>query len=186
MTSTLIPAPGIMLPTVTPWHHESLGGDLATGSIGNIAGSSTAWPASSLALFVPFVLAAPVSIGQAFTSNGASTGDSIDLGIYTSDFRRLVSTALQAQSGTSALQVFGLTTTQFGPGRFFMAISVNGTTSTLIARAPTAAFMRAMGCFQQDLSGAGTPGTLPATATPAAVANAYLPVFGLGRAGFTF
>lgn len=184
--TVLVPAPGVMLPTVTPWHHESLGGDLSAGSLGNISGTSATWPASSLALFVPFVLAVSTAITQAFTSNGAATGNSVDLGIYTADFRRLISTGLVTQSGTTALQLFTpLTTTVLGPGRFFMAMSVNGTTSAFISRTPTAGFLRAMGCFQADLSGEGTPGTLPATVTPAAVANAYLPVFGLVRLGAT-
>lgn len=184
MTTIYAPAP--MLPTITPWHWDSIEADIADTASGSIVGTSVVWPASSLALFVPFVLQQRVLIGQLFTSNGGATGDSSDLGIYTDDFRRLVSTGLQAQTGTTTLQKFTVTAVGIGPGRFYMAMCVNGTTSAYIQRAMPATFLQAAGCFQVDLSGESTPGTLPTTVTPATIANAYLPVFGIGLNGFTF
>lgn len=180
--AALMPA----MPTITPWHLESLFPETVS-TAGNLAGAaSAAWPASSLAMYVPFSLTQSISVDSMFTSNGTTASNSIDVGLYSADGRRLASKGLALQSGTSALQLFSFSAAIIlGPGRFYMAISMNGTSGTLISRSPTAIFLQHMGVAQEDLSGAGTPGTLPATATFATMAQAYLPVFGLIRTGFT-
>lgn len=176
-----------VLPTITPWHFESLGADLSRLVVGGLSAAvSATWPASSLAIYVPFRLPRQISVDRMFTANGGTASNSIDVGIYTEDGRRLASKGLTGQSGTNALQLFSFSSViTCGPGVLYVALSMNGTSGTIARLAPTAQFLRTMGVAQEDLSGAGTPGTLPATATFDAMAQAYLPVFGLIRTGFT-
>lgn len=174
-----------VMPTITPWHWESLHAPLSIYGLNIVSAASAAWPAASVAIFAPFLLPRRISVDAMFANNGTSASDNIDLGVYTIDGRRLASLGPTGRTGTGVLQAFSMTTFSLGPGRFYMAICLNGTTGSFVARAPTVSLGRAMGLMQQDLSGESVPGTLPAVATFATMAQAYLPVFGLRRAGFT-
>lgn len=186
----MLPHPAIfsdVMPTITPWHvGESIGGGLGASNVLFTGAASAAWPAASVAIFVPFLLPRRISVNAMFVSNGASASDSVDAGIYTADGRRLGSIGLQGRAGTNVVQVFSLTaTTEFGPGKFYMAMALNGTTGSVVRGSLAAELGRGLGLMQQDLSGESVPGTLPATATMAAMAQAYVPVFGIRRTGFT-
>lgn len=177
------------LPTVHPWQSEqfafSLSNRNAALAIGNAA--SAAWPAASLAIYVPIRLFTNDEFGGFWVYNGANASDSIDMGLYVFDGNtgiKVQSLGLQSRSGTSALQQYTSLMLP-GSGSFYMAICLNGTTGSVFRLAAGIEYLRAEGVCQEDLSGAGTPGTLPATMTPATLTVDYLPVFGLYRAGFT-
>lgn len=177
------------LPTITPFHVDSYGLGAVVSGMANIDAASATYPSASIALFYPFVIAPNVSVSfdRMFTWNGAAISDSIDLGIYTPDGLRLRSVGLTAQSGSAnVLQIFTLSgALMLGPGPYYLAICMNGTTGTFFRRNPVATTLQAFGAAQVDLTGESTPGTLPATVTLAAMAQAYVPVFGIIRTGFT-
>lgn len=177
-----------VLPSLSPWHVESLGGGLVpigTLPLNSITGA--AWPAASLALYVPFNIPRLTSFDRMYTHNGATAADSVDVGIYSLDGTRLTSKGLTAQAGTATLQFFTFASAILLPaGRYYMALALNGTTGTFLRGAFAAVQLGSLGVYQQDLAGESVPGTLPATATFAAMAQAYLPNFGLAQTGATF
>lgn len=172
------------LPTLSSFHPECFGTRAHSIDLGSLG--SAVWPAASLAIFTPVELDESIVVDRMITYNGASAADSSDIGIYTEDGCRLASSGLTGRTGTNNIQIFTLTAAvRFGPGRFYLALSLNGTTGSVLRNNPTADICRSLGALQQDLSGEGVPGTLPALATFAAMAQAYIPAFWAVRKGFT-
>lgn len=165
---------------ITPWSIlDSIGEPLAMIIAGIESTASAAYPSANLAIYVPFMLAERATVTQMWCINGTTANSNIDVGVYASTAAggpgpRIISKGPTAQSGTSVFQAFDITDTVLAPGIYYMAISCSATTGTFFAVAPNAEFLRAFGVLQQ-----ASAGTLPASATPATMAQAYLPVFGL-------
>ena len=164
--------------TITPWSQEACGALTHIGMTALGAAASAAYPADALAMFFPFYVTKPVITANMFTYNGATAIGNVDVGVYDEAATRLVSSGATAQSGTSTLQTYNITDTLFGPGLFYLAITLDDTGAGLgtlfrgtIAQAM---FGRAIGMAQQ-----ATQTTLPAAATLAAFAQTYIPLFGL-------
>ena len=144
-------------------------GPLPHGTVANAV-----WPAANLAIYIPFRVSAPVLVTQMFTTNGSTVAGNVDIGIYDVAGTRLVSSGATAQSGTSALQAYDITDTLLAPGQFYLACSLSDGTATIARVATSAQFLRAFGCAQE-----ASAHPLPATATFATMAQAYLPIIGL-------
>lgn len=145
----------------------------APGTTGGAAASAT-WPTANLAIFIPFTLSAPYTVTQMFLWNGATATGNFDLGIYDHVGTKLVSAGSTAQSGTSVIQVVNVTDTQLGPGLFYMALAMDGTSGTVARTAPArTAFCKILGMAQM-----ASAFPLPTTATYATVANSFIPFFG--------
>jgi hypothetical protein len=162
------------LVTITPFALEANQYRVSNSTNPSVA-VSTAWPTANLALYFPFWLSIPVTIVKMFTVNGATASNNIDVGIYDSAGARLVSIGTTALAGTNAIQEYNITDTQIGPGKFFLAIAMNGTAGTLsMINTPPAPLQRGGGRFEQ-----ATAFVLPATATFAAASTTALtPLFG--------
>lgn len=168
--------------TIHSFHPLSCGP--ALGSVGTnvlMSAASAAWPTANRALFVPCWLPSPIVVTQGFflagtTSSGANN---FDIGIYASDgATRLVSSGSTAQSGsTSVLNVANIADTEVGPGLIYMALALNSTDHVFRGN-PVALFTQAIGMQQQAAAFA-----LPASATFANPASAYVPVFGFTTMG---
>lgn len=143
-----------------------------TGSTGADLGSAV-WTAANRAIFVPFRLTRAKPVTKLFAHNGATASGNLDIGIYTIDGTRIVSTGSVAQSGTNVCQVIDITDTLLGDGDYYLALAMDGTTGTVFRAAPQATRLRTAGVLQQ-----ASAFPLPATATFAAVASAFLPFFG--------
>lgn len=158
---------------ISPWSRWSVGSNLV--STAQIDGTnSNTWPVANQAIYVPFFTPAPYTVVKLLTFNGAVASGNIDVGLYAADGTRLVSSGSTAQAGTTVIQEFDVTDTVLAPGWYYLAVAKDDTTGTLRAStAVTARQARALGCFGQT-----SAFPLPATATFAAYASAYLPVFG--------
>jgi hypothetical protein len=144
---------------------------------GNGAPGSATWPAANRAIYVPLRVATPTVFSQAWLKNGSAVSGNVDIGIYSADGTRLVSTGSTAQSGTNAYQTIDMTDTLVGRGLYYIALSIDNTTATTFRRNLDAASMRGVGVAQE-----ASASPLPASATFAAVVSAYMPEFGvLGR-----
>lgn len=154
----------------------SLGSDFISITGFSLASEGSAvYPSANLALYVPFYMQVPGVVTQMFTANGSTAGNNVDVGIYSADGTRLVSSGSTAQSGTSVEQIYNITDTLLGPGVFYMAVAMDGTTGTLRRVTPGAApIMTMLGMAQQ-----ATAFALPAVATMATCTTNYLPLFGL-------
>lgn len=132
-----------------------------------------AWTVNNQALFIPFVLARPLTVKRFMTWTGTVNG-TLDVGVYDAAGTRLVSTGATAQSA-SAIQAWTLTATPLTPGAYYMAMLCTGNTQFVALALGTAAFLTAFGMRQVNVGS----GTLPATATLAAVSGTYVPLCAL-------
>lgn len=134
-----------------------------------------AYPTANKAFYVPFTLYRPYLVKLLWCMNGATASGNVDVGIYSLDGTRIVSSGSTAQSGTSTIQTFDITDTLIGPGFFYMAIALDGTTGTLGRAAPAnAGVTRSLGVLEQTSAFA-----LPSSATFALSTAVYIPHFGI-------
>lgn len=156
--------------TVIPTHHPlAVQGDLGLGS------SGSTWPTANKAVFVPFRIAEPLLVTKLFAWNGATASGNLDIGIYDENGVRLVSTGSTPQSGTNALQVIDVTDTWIGPGRFYLALALDGTSGTIVRNNLGSAIYAQM----HGLAEMTSAFPLPATATLASTSITLLHAFGL-------
>jgi hypothetical protein len=148
-------------------------GNSVLGTPGN-----SAWPGANDAMFLPLVLTRPIVVKRLYCMNGNVAGNNVDVGIYTWDGARIVSSGSTAQSGTTAPQFFDIADTYLSPGQYYLALAANGTTATF--RRVTITVIRAqhMGVYRM-----GTAFALPAVATFASPTSALLPIIGVDLGG---
>jgi hypothetical protein len=141
---------------------------------GGTFAASTAWGTANLGVYIPVYISAPIKIQKMSVLNGATAAGNTDVGIYDEDMARLVSIGPTAQSGTSVVQTFDVTDTFLNPGAYFLALASTDATATFIAGAfVNTARGRVCCCLQET---GLSSGTLPATATPAAFAQTFIPI----------
>lgn len=165
---------------ISPFSPESLYFELGSNamSLAQLT-SGVAWIAANQAMYVPFYLGQAITVTKLWWANATPVGGNIDVGIYDVAGTRLLSTGSTAQAGVSQCQVVDTTDTGLNPGVYFMAMSSNTSavgTQTIWRVAPAAVTTEAAGVMQQ-----ATAFALPATATFAHSASAFIPFFGLTR-----
>lgn len=143
----------------------------------NTAPTSTAWPGANLALFVPFTIAAPVTVYKMVMGCGATAAGNYDMGIYDSDGDRLVSSGSRAKPAASE-DVADVTDTQLGPGLFYLAVSADGTNNYQLITPPGSAPVPAQKLRLWGVLQMGGAFPLPAVATLAASTASVLPNVG--------
>lgn len=141
--------------------------------------ASAAWPTANKAILIPFYVAAPTTFQELFFVAGTSPGTTAyDLGVYSENFDRIVSLgATSAVNTTDTILPSGggpFNPTTLGRGRYYLAMSSAATTLTTRANTYGNGILRAIGCKQMA---AAHP--LPATITPAAHVDNYIPLMGL-------
>lgn len=137
------------------------------------SGSSAVWPSANLAVYMPVCVQIPCIITKFFSHNGTVASGNIDIGLYTNDGCRLISTGSTAQSGTSVVQSVDVTDTLIGAGIYYIAMAMDNTTGTVIRVASNANLMRLHGMYQQASAFA-----LPATATFATPSTNWICQYG--------
>jgi len=159
------------LVTISPYHQCSVG-----ATIGSMGGPySSTWASASRAIFVPFRIPRSILVLNMWTYNGAAVGNNLDIGIYSKDGTRLVSSGSTAQAGINVIQTLDITDTLIGPGLFYMALSFDGTVSTVFRSLPgNIVFPRILGMVSMN-----NAFPLPASAVFATLASSTIPVFGL-------
>jgi hypothetical protein len=139
-----------------------------------VAVGAGAWPAADRALYIPFIIEAPVPVTQIAWENGATLNGNVDVGIYDLAGKRLVSLGSTAQAGASVVQVGDITDTPLNQGVYYMAMASSSATATFARVQPGSIGVRAGGGLQQ-----ATAFPLPSSATFAAVASSFLPMLAL-------
>lgn len=120
----------------------------------------------------------PMIVTQLWWHNGTKTGSpNVDCGIYAAGAdgggRRLVSSGSTAQGTSSVIQTVDITDFLLAPGLYYLALAVSANNTGIFRINPSANACRAIGMAQQ-----ASAFPLPTTATFAAVASSYVPVFG--------
>lgn len=137
--------------------------------------ASGAFPTANKVLYVPIRIPRPIIIQQLYTSNGATASGNIDVGVYSVDGTKIVSSGSVAQSGTNQKQLFNVTDTLIGRGVFYMGLTLSNTTGTFFRNAGALALLRTIGLLTETPGGFG----LPANATFGAYVDAYYPICGI-------
>lgn len=140
--------------------------------------ASAAYPSANRAHYAPFIVHGAILVQTLFWYNGATVSGNVDIGLYSIDGTRLVSTGSTVQSGTSVAQSVAVTSFILPPGAYFFAISCDNTTATFMRSNAGAQISRLLGLALQN-----TAFPLPATATFAATGG-YSPVMGLSTRSF--
>lgn len=144
--------------------------------------SSAAYPAANRAHYFPVVIPVACTIYRLFWLNGATAStNNVQVGIYNDNDAGADGPGTSVVLGTSTLasgasicQFDNITDTALSPGRYWIAVWCNGTTTTLHRSAPSAS----LGRFVNGYLESSLAGGLPATATPAQQTTPYVPVFG--------
>lgn len=170
---------------ITPLHIHSFSRYTAAGQMGYVGGvvsasnlATRSWPAASLALYIPLMLPFEYTVSRVFICNGSTVTKNFDIGVYTTDGAKIFSSGATAQSGASSIQYVTLgSQVTLPPGSYYLAVTMDGTNGTAFAtNLATVNQLRLAGCLQQ-----ASASTLPASATFAAIGNAFWPLFGLTR-----
>ena len=149
---------------------EGTGIDLAAwGSSANQI-TSGGWPSANLAIYVPVAVYQPFIALKMLIQNGTTINGNVDAGIYDDQGDRLVSIGSTAHAGSSSIQSFDITDTTLEPGIYYLACAFDGNTATINHDIAGILVGGSAGVLQQA---SALP--LPATATFAAIASAYVP-----------
>lgn len=132
-----------------------------------------AWPAANRAIYLPFRLIYPFSVAKMFTIIGTDFSGSIDLGIYSHDGTRLVSSGIGTPTAINSIYSVDITDTTLGPGLYYMAMS-NGIVGSFQRTAVGIRPMQNLGCLEQ--AGAHP---LPSAAIFTATSANYFPVIAI-------
>ncbi len=103
--------------------------------------------------------------------NGGTVSGNVDVGVYTSEGTKVVTSGTTAHTGTSTTQIFDITDTLLNPGLYYLACAFDNNTA-LIAHSGNLAInnARTVGIRQ-----ASSSFVLPTAVTFEALASAYVP-----------
>lgn len=165
-------------PVIRPAEYYA-GGVISTasiwaGSLSATAGSSTAWPAANLAIFIPFTLGMPVTVYKLAIGAGATAAGNFDVGIYNAIGALLVSSGATAK-GNSTEHILDITDTRIGPGVYYLAMSADGTDNYIMSTPGGVAPVPLQKTRLLGVLNMATAYTLPGTATFAAATNVAFP-----------
>ena len=132
-----------------------------------------AWGTANLAVYYPIVLPDPCVITKLFWQNGGVVAGTVDLGWFTQEGGRIISTGPQTQTGVSATQLIDITDTALPPGPLYLGLLCSNATATVWAVGAAAVFnAMPLGVYQQAVGS----GTLPNPATFASIGTAGFPL----------
>lgn len=149
--------------------------------LGRSSGSpaSAGWPAANRAILVPIEIDGPVIVKQVWWLNGATVTGAVDVGLLDITGQTLLGhIGSTGQSGSSALQVADITDLPLAPGVYYMAMSMDSTSTITRCSTPSTQWMTVCGVQQ-----AGSAFPLAGSLTLANPAAAYIPLFGVTLQG---
>lgn len=164
----------IPLVTVHPYSMESCGPVLSSLNIGLNSAASGAWPSANRAVLVPFSVNTTITVKKLFLLMGTAVSGNVDVGIYDSTGRKIVSSGSTVQTGANTQQEFDITDTVLPPGDYYLACVLDNTTGTTWRVAPNTGQCRLAGVLN-----ANTAFPLPDTVTFVQAASGYVPYIGL-------
>lgn len=167
------------MPLIGPLSWEAIGADMNGLVAPNFA--SATHPSANRGIGFPFELGDPYLVSKVWWMNGTTAStDTVDVAVYTEAggaSSRLVAGGGAVASGASTIQSIDCTDVLLMPGRYWCVHAQSGVTATTVASAPSIATLRCTGAAQ--MASAASAGVLGTTWTPAAIASAYIPLFGI-------
>lgn len=138
---------------------------MSTANVASIFGATgviaVAWPSGNKPFAIPFCLNEPATAYQIGWRN-SSAGNNIDVGIYTRDWVRLVSSGSVATSGNNALQFANITDTILPRGHYYLVVCRDATSGDMYGwtPAPTLAGNKLMGIMDSGTNAFPLPDPL--------------------------
>jgi hypothetical protein len=166
--------------TYGTWCDSTLVGDYSLWSSGAFTSTAT-WPAVDRALYVPFQVDIPFTAKTIALVVAIQSGN-LDVGIYDEKGNRIVSkgSTAVAAAGNQFVDLTASVTGTASPvlqwGTYYLAMNCDNTTASFNKQSTNAALTLEVCGVQQQAVGAVT---LPATATFANPASAYVPLMTL-------
>jgi hypothetical protein len=145
--------------------------------------SAAAWPTSGRVYYLPVAVVGPVQIQAMMWRNGATLNGNVDVGIYSRNFVRLMSSGGVVQTGINSLQFTSVPVTLM-PDLYYLAMTTN-TTTGLYWRWTYGATLGPLLLQSVGVRTEGGGYPLPATASPTTgtILPDYLPLLAAsGRA----
>jgi len=133
------------------------------------------YPTANKVFYIPIRVLVPTLVTQLYLQNGAPFGN-IDLGVYTKDGTRKVSTGSTAGSGTNVPQIVNVTDTLLAADAYYFAVTVDNTTATIRRATFAAELLRSCDVRIETTVSFGLPATANLSTAPV---DAYLPSGGL-------
>lgn len=161
------------LPGISSYSYNSLGDILRCNGLNPASPASTAWGTANLAVYMPFFCPTLFKFSNFTWRNGATISGNLDVGVYSADGRKIISTGSIAQAaGANAIQTASVATTSLGVGLFYFAMTFSSATATVFSLSGlNAGVVTTMGIFNQ-----GTALPLPATFTLADPTILLIPI----------
>lgn len=164
-----MPVPGV----ITPYDMLSLG--LAFQGRQSLLVASSIAMTANVAYIIPFRLPEGVLAQKMFGVIGATSSGNLDLGIYTAEFQKIISTGATVMGAINTLQEFDIADTWLPPGDYFMAISNSNSSGTMFLLSVNDENITNMLVYEMT---AAHP--LPATLVPVKTSSQQrVPVFGI-------
>lgn len=166
--------------TMAPWRIQNAGPfSAARGGTQSLSlTSNVAWPSANLALYCPIVVPDSFPVASIFIGNGSNLTGTIDLGIYSWAGSLLASLGGSAvRSVASTLEFHALSHTLARGWYYLGAVTSAGAGTYEEWIGVTVSLTRVLGILQEPLGGV----TLPATMTPVAVGQTFMPVIGISQ-----
>jgi len=107
------------------------------------------WPTANKAFFVPFRITKSLVIINMFWYNASVVNGYVDVGVYSLDGTRLVSSGSTAQVGAASLQSVAVVPTNIGPGVFYAAMVCDDVIGRYLRIGGSVATNRMLGIVQQ-------------------------------------
>ena len=173
-----------MLDFVSPWSALSSGGQ----QIGTVDGLELAiqtrtWPSANAAITYPFRLSRDKLLSALYYFMGGSQSGNIDLGIYTADGVRLISTGSVAAGTVNILHVLDVTDLVLPAGDYLAAMAASSATLQIMGQTlagfTSGAFMlaRGAGSILQHSTAMPLPAAFSETGVGADRVLAFGPIF---------
>ena len=163
-----------MLTTVYTLSREAVGA--AIGALAAVPAVSATWPTANVTIYVPFQVDVDSEVVQVFLFNGAAVSGNFDIGVYNFSGTKLGALGATAQAGVGVVQAVTVANIALtADSTYYLALWFSNTTATTFrVLSGNLGHLRALGVLQET-NAAG----LPTNFTPVAVAQDYLPCFGV-------
>jgi hypothetical protein len=158
------------------WH--CIGTQIAAWPLG--AGASATWPASNRAIYMPVLVTEDVTVVKLWMMNGAAVSGNVNMALYDSAGAQVPNSEIgsTAQAGTNVIQEYNITDVALSAGQYYIAAVSDNTTGTVfrstLGTAGAAEVFQGWGVAEE-----ASAFDLPATATFAALTDAFIPLMGI-------
>lgn len=161
---------------ITPWHPESLGNLMLSGT--RFTTATSAAPGANVVTYCPFSLYEFATVVKMTLLVGATNTGNVQIGVYDHRGNRLITSGTVALGTANTLQEFDVTDTLLAPGAYYMAVTLSDGAGTVFRTSETDEIgLSRVAYYTETTGGFGLP-TTPTFALSTAT-TVSMPVMGV-------